>query len=101
MSPKYTNTKIAGLVLYFTRRCIVECFHAHAAKSMGDVGGAAKFFVSEDGSTKVMDKGRLTPKQIREVQRYIKTNHVDMFKFWKEEDGKPEYFGSVPKMTLE
>ena len=44
--PKYYNFKIAGYFLYFTAKCVLECFHVHASDSKLTEEGAAKFFVN-------------------------------------------------------
>lgn len=100
MSPKYSKHRVKGLVVYFTDSCLVEAFHAHASESQRKAG-SAKFFIYEDGSSRVDKVGALSKPQIKAVQDFIKDNHMEMFEQWKSEGGKPEYFGSVPKMTLE
>ena len=48
-------------------------------------GGSAKFFVRSDGSTEVSDRGRLKDKEIREIQKFIKSNYEET-RYRKAED---------------
>lgn len=58
--PKYYPYKIAGYYLYFTSKCVVECMYVHASDSELSRKGAAKFFVKEDGTSVLQNKGSLT-----------------------------------------
>lgn len=81
--PKYYPFKICGYYLYFTSHCTLECMHVHASDEELTEGGSAKFFVRSDGSTEVSDRGRLKDKEIREIQKFIKSNYEDMYTTWR------------------
>ena len=80
--PKYYDFKVCGYYLYFTAQCIVEAMHVHASDSKLTESASAKFFVREDGSTVVKDRGMLKDIEIRRIQTFIGENYVDMYKTW-------------------
>lgn len=79
--PDYTKTTIDGYYLYFTAKCVVEAFHAHADKNRSQKS-AAKFFIRSDGSVLVTERGRLSQKTINKISEYIAINHQEMFALW-------------------
>ena len=91
--PKYYSFKVAGYFLYFTSKCIIEAFHVHASDSRLTEGGSAKFFVKEDGATELMEKGRLTDKEVRIIQRFIKLHYQEMYLVWSEFGGQGFFEG--------
>jgi hypothetical protein len=89
--PKYYSFRIADHYLYFTSFCIVEAMHVHAGDKEMTEATSAKFFVYEDGTTKLEKRGDLKDFQIAVIQKFIKENYVDMYKKWKEFGGKDFY----------
>ena len=77
--PKYYNFKVCGYYLYFTAHCVIEAMHVHASDSTLSESGSAKFFVKKDGSTTVEKIGRLTDREIRIIQSFIKDNYKEMY----------------------
>ena len=90
--PKYYPYAINGYYLYFTSKCVIEAFHVHASDKKLSEKGSAKFFVYEDGSTKVENRGRLKDVTINRLQEFIKEYHEEMYQIWKEGGGKAEYY---------
>ena len=80
--PKYYDFMVCGYFLYFTASCVVEAMHVHASDRQLTESGSAKFFVKENGDTSVQHKGRLTDREIRVIQRFIKENYVEMYQKW-------------------
>lgn len=81
--PKYFNFKICGYYLYFTSHCILECMHAHASDEKLTEAGSAKFFVRSDGTSKVMERGRLKDREIAAIQKFIRENYESMYITWR------------------
>ena len=44
--------------------------------------GSAKFFVRADGSTVVQHRGRLTDREIKGIQAFVKVNYREMYQLW-------------------
>lgn len=80
--PKYYDFMVCGYFLYFTASCVVEAMHVHASDRQLTEAGSAKFFVKENGDTSVQHQGRLTDREIRVIQRFIKENYVEMYQKW-------------------
>ena len=91
--PKYFEFKVAGYYLYFTAHCIVECMHVHASDSRLTEEGSAKLFVRSDGSSEVRTRGRLTDRELRKIQAFIKVNYKDMYKTWSSISDQGYYRG--------
>ena len=81
--PKYFPFKICGYYLYFTSHCILECMHVHASDEELTEKGSAKFFVRSDGSSKVMERGRLKDREILTIQNFIRENYEAMYATWR------------------
>ena len=81
--PKYFPFKICGYYLYFTSHCILECIHVHASDEELTEKGSAKFFVRSDGSSKVMERGRLKDREILTIQNFIRENYEAMYATWR------------------
>ena len=77
--PKYYEFKVAGYYLYFTSHCVIECMHVHASDRKLTEAGSAKFFVENTGETVLKNRGILTDKEIRIIQRFIKQNYQEMY----------------------
>lgn len=88
---KYYSFKIAGYYLYFTSKCIIEAFHVHASDRRLTEEGSAKFFVRDDGSTRVVVRGVLTDQEVRKIQRFIADHYHEMYLMWSEFGGKDFY----------
>ena len=82
--PKYYEFKVAGYYLYFTSHCVIECMHVHASDRKLTEAGSAKFFVENTGETVLKNRGILTDKEIRIIQRFIKQNYQEMYLKWAE-----------------
>ncbi|WP_317415393.1 DUF4160 domain-containing protein [Thermophilibacter provencensis] len=80
--PMYFNFKVCGYYLYFTAHCIVECMHVHASDSRLTEGGSAKFFVRSNGDSVLQNRGSLTDRELRIIQRFIKENYREMYLTW-------------------
>lgn len=80
--PKYYSYKVAGYFLYFTSKCVVVAFHVHVSDGRLTEKGSAKFFVREDGGTRVMERGELSDRDIRKIQRFIADHYQEMYLMW-------------------
>lgn len=89
--PRYTNDVVAGYILYFTSKCIIEAMHVHASDSMQNVKGAAKLFVYENGDTKIERQGTVNEVDMSVIQKYIKLNYKEMFEKWQAYGGEDYY----------
>ena len=65
--------------------------HAHASERKLTEAGSAKFFVRSDGSTYVQQKGQLTDREVRIIQRFIKLHYLEMYERWVREGGLDFY----------
>ena len=81
--PKYTNDIVAGYVLYFTSKCIIEAMHVHASEKEMSEQYSAKLFVYKNGDTRVERKGPVNDVDMKTIQEYIKVNHEQMYKKWR------------------
>lgn len=91
--PKYYRDRIADHYLYFTAECIIEAMHVHASDKKLTEYNSAKFFVREDGSTILKQRGDLTDREINIISRFIKENYLDMYQTWKDFGGRDFYRG--------
>lgn len=80
--PKYFDFKVCGYFLYFTSHCVIECMHVHASDSRLTEGGSAKFFVKSNGDTSLQNRGKLTDRELRVIQAFIKENYREMYLKW-------------------
>ena len=92
--PKYYNFKICGYYLYYTMFCVIECMHVHASDSKLTEAGSAKFFVKSDGSTIIQKRGRLTDREVKKIQSYIKDHYLEMYEVWKTDSNNGFYEGN-------
>ncbi len=81
--PKYFPFKIGGYYLYFTSHCTLECMHVHASDEELSEGGSGKFFVRSDGSSVVVNRGKLNDREINIIQKFIKNNYETMYATWR------------------
>ena len=77
--PKYTNDIVAGYVLYFTSKCVIEAMHVHASDRELSEIGSAKLFVYDNGDTKIQQWGTVSDLDMRKIQAYIKVNYKLMY----------------------
>lgn len=56
--------------------------HAHASDRRLTERGSAKLFVKGDGDTEVVQRGRLTDRELATIRRFIKENYLDMYETW-------------------
>ena len=77
--PKYTNDIVAGYVLYFTSKCVIEAMHVHASDRELSEIGSAKLFVYDNGDTKIQQWGTVSDQDMRKIQAYIKVNYKLMY----------------------
>lgn len=90
--PKYYEYMVAGYYLYFTSHCVIEAMHVHASNKELKESGSAKFWVYEDGSTKLAHNNHhLKSHEITEIQKFIKENYKDMFNTWSKRSSKGFY----------
>jgi hypothetical protein len=89
--PKYYQEKVAGYYLYYTKHCVIEAMHAHASDRKLTEEGSAKFFVRADGSTEVQHKGRLTEREIKVIQKFIKKHYLEMYEKWSQDSDSGFY----------
>ncbi len=80
--PKYTNDIVAGYVLYFTSKCVIEAMHVHASDRELSEIGSAKLFVYDNGDTKIQQWGTVSDQDMRKIQAYIKVNYKLMYEKW-------------------
>lgn len=80
--PKYTSDIVAGYILYFTSKCVIEAMHVHASDKALTEKGSAKLFVFDDGETKIERYGTVNEKDMSRIQRYIKNNYQEMYHKW-------------------
>lgn len=89
--PKYFDFKVYGYYLYFTSHGIIEAMHVHASDGQLSEQGSAKFFVRSDGDTVVVNRGRLTQRDIRRIQVFIKENYLHMYSKWSQRSAEGFY----------
>lgn len=65
--------------------------HVHASDKKLTEANSAKFFVKSDGSSVLKNRGDLTDKEILIIQKFIKTNYIEMYKTWKDFGGGDFY----------
>ena len=80
--------------LYFTAKCVLECFHTHASDSKLTEESSAKFFVKENGDTVVAKRGILKDKELWLIQSFIKDHYQEMYEMWRERSDKGFYYNS-------
>ncbi len=80
--PKYTNDIVAGYVLYFTSKCVIEAMHVHASDRELSEIGSAKLYVYENGETKITRWGSVNERDMEKIREYIKINHELMYEKW-------------------
>ena len=91
--PKYYEFKVAGYFLYFTSKCVVECMHVHASDRKLTQQGSAKFFVKDNGDSILQERGRLTDREIRKIQMFIKERYREMYLLWSKYSQEGFYKG--------
>lgn len=82
--PKYFEFKVCGYYLYFTSHCLIEAMHVHASDKKLSESGSAKFFVKKDGDTLISQRGNLSERELKVIQRFIKDNYKEMYLKWSE-----------------
>ncbi|MCQ2333155.1 MAG: DUF4160 domain-containing protein [Paludibacteraceae bacterium] len=91
--PKYYDFKICGYYLYFTSHCIIEAMHVHASDKRLTESGSAKLFVKGNGDTEVQERVRLSDKDLRIIQDFIKDNYKEMYIKWSTMSSNRFYVG--------
>lgn len=91
--PKYYPFKICGYYLYFTSHCILECMHVHAGDEELTEASSAKFFVRNDGTSKLVHRGSLSDREIVSIQKFIRENHEAMYVTWRAFSAEGYYKG--------
>lgn len=75
---KYTQQKIAGYWVYYNTDCLNEgIIHVHANEPKTVRQGSAKVWVYADGTSEVADYGKVSIRDMKEIQRWIYDN-VDL-----------------------
>ncbi len=82
--PKYTDDIVAGCCLYFTAKCIVEAVHLHASDKKLTEKDSAKFWVYEDGTSRIEKMGRLKQREAAIIQKWIQDNIGIIAQKWGE-----------------
>ena len=67
--------------------------HVHASDRKLTQEGSAKFFVKENGDSVLQEKGRLTDRDIRRIQMFIKERYQEMYLLWAEYSQQGFYRG--------
>lgn len=80
--PKYTNDMVAGYILYFTSKCVIEAMHVHASDKELSEMRSAKLYVYDNGDTKVERWGPVNERDMAKIQAYIKVNYHQMYEKW-------------------
>ena len=91
--PKYYQFKVANHYLYFTSKCVIECFHVHASDRQLTETGSAKLFVKADGDTVIQNQGKVTDIEMRKIRAFIKERFREMYLVWAEYSREGFYRG--------
>jgi hypothetical protein len=59
----------------------------HASDNRLTEEGSAKFFLGDRGQTTVMERGRLSDREIRKIQKFIESHYKEMYLLWSEFGG--------------
>lgn len=81
--PRYTSDIVAGYVLYFTSKCIIEAMHVHASDREMTEKNSAKLYVYDNGDTKVERRGPVNDTDMNTIRQYIKLNFREMYRKWE------------------
>jgi len=65
--------------------------HVHASDKELSEKGSAKFFVRSDGSTEMVERGRLKDREVLEIQKFIRNNYEEMYITWRSMSDKGYY----------
>lgn len=77
---KYVKYKVAGYWLYYNSDCLLEgIIHVHANSPEPIRRGSAKIWVHSDGTSTVYSYGKVSKKDMREIQEWI-YNNVDLIR---------------------
>ena len=68
--------------------------HVHASDRKLTEEGSGKFFVKDDGSTVLQNRGILNDREIIKIQAYIKEHYKEMYKKWAEYSTNGFYQGN-------
>ena len=80
--PKYTTDIVAGYVLYFTSKCVLEAMHVHASDKELSELNSAKLFVYENGDTRIEKWGTVNEQDMKIIRKYVKLNYKEMYAKW-------------------
>lgn len=89
--PKYTSDMVAGYVLYYTSKCVVEAMHVHASDKNMTKSKAAKIWVYDNGDTKVHTQGIVSNSDMAKIRQYIKNNYKAMYERWRKDSDNGFY----------
>ena len=81
--PKYTSDIVAGYILYFTSKCVIEAMHVHASDKEMTEKNSAKLFVYDNGDTKIERRGSDNDVDMDTIRQYIKLNYKEMYLKWE------------------
>lgn len=78
---KIVEYKVYGYYIYYTMHCLSEgIIHVHTnPNNIGSERNAGKFFVYEDGRSRLEKKGCMSDKDVLKIQGWIKDN-IDIIK---------------------
>ena len=72
---RFSPFKVADYYLNFTMASTVECIPANAGDRKLQERDHAKIFIKPDGDTVILNKGNISDKDLRTIQKYIKKNY--------------------------
>ena len=75
---RFSPFKVADYYLNFTMASTVECIPANAGDRKLPDTDRAKIFIKPDGDTVILNKGNVSDKDLRTIQKYIKKNYRTM-----------------------
>lgn len=81
---KYTEERINGYILYYTMKCLGEgIIHVYANKSSMTENSLAKLWVYSDGTSKLAKPSKISTRDLKAIQDWIKIN-IDLIEAdWK------------------
>ncbi|MCL2015130.1 MAG: DUF4160 domain-containing protein [Defluviitaleaceae bacterium] len=83
--------------IYFTTYDKDEPSHAHANYPVKVEAGSAKIWIMINGETEVASAGKLSAKELKKTRRFLKENHMVLFKMWEDRFGKLNIYGEPEK----
>ena len=79
----FTIGKAGNNWIYFTPFDQKEPTHAHANWPKKTEPGSAKIWIYKNGDTKIVNKGKLKDKELKEIRKFLKLNYMVLFDKWE------------------